>query len=269
MTILSHFKAEGTFIELDYAQLEIRVLALATGDKNLVEDLVSGRDMHTYFASRIFNKDVEEVSQAERKLAKGFSFQLQYGAGYRSIAESWNVDTQLVKGFIKDYYDRYKKVKKWQESWLKQAESSFEYRGESSKDSLSIPSYYVSNIWGDKEAFFLLADQWNGEYKVSPTKVKNYPIQGAGADIMIMMLGVLDEDLSRDFDGQVRMLNTVHDSVLIEAPDTLLEDAVQAAKQSLESVPSELHKLFGVESPVEFPVDYSTGKTLEEVKHAA
>ena len=267
--ILSHFKTEDTFIELDYAQLEIRVLALATRDKNLVEDLVSGRDMHTYFASRIFNKPVEDVTQPERKLAKGFSFQLQYGAGFRSIAESWNVEPELVKGFIRDYYTRYAQVKKWQAKSLKEAEASFSWRGESTKDSLSIPSYYLSNIWGDKEAFFLLADKWKGEYKVSPTKVKNYPIQGAGADIMIMMLGVLDQDLSNSFDGRVRMLNTVHDSVLLEAPNCLVDDVVHTAKKSLESVPAALHKLFGVESPVEFPVDYSVGKTLAEVKQAA
>jgi DNA polymerase-1 len=267
--ILSHFKTKDTFIELDYAQLEIRVLALATRDKKLVEDLVSGRDMHTYFASRIFDKKVEDVTQPERKLAKGFSFQLQYGAGFRSIAESWNVAPKLVKGFIRDYYTRYATVKKWQEKSLKEAEASFSWRGESTKDSLSIPSYYLSNIWGEEEAFFLLADKWKGEYKVSPTKVKNYPIQGAGADIMFMMLGVLDKELSTSFDGRVRMLNTVHDSVLLEVPDCLVDDVVHAAQQSLESVPEELHRLFGVNSPVAFPVDYSIGKTLAEVKHAA
>jgi DNA polymerase I len=267
--ILSHFKANGTFIELDYAQLEIRVLALATRDKTLVEDLVSGRDMHTYFASSIFNKNVEDVTQAERKLAKGFSFQLQYGAGFRSIAESWNVEPELVKGFIRDYYTRYAAVEKWQQGLLKEAEASFSWRGETTKDSLSVPSYYLSNIWGDKEAFFLLADKWKGEYKVSPTKVKNYPIQGAGADIMIMMLGVLDKALSTYFDGQVRMLNTVHDSVLLEVPTRMVDDVVRAATESLESVPAALYKLFGVKSPVAFPVDCSVGKTLAEVKQAA
>ena len=65
------------------------------------------------------------------------------------------------------------------------------------------------------------------------------------------------------------MLNTVHDSVLLEAPNCLVDDVVHTAKKSLESVPAALHKLFGVESPVEFPVDYSVGKTLAEVKQAA
>ena len=102
MNIQNYFVARypKTFAEFDYAQLEIRVLALASMDKQLILDINNGQDMHTYFASKIYNKPEKDINSGERKVAKGFSFQLQYGAGAKGIARFWDVKEELTEAFI-------------------------------------------------------------------------------------------------------------------------------------------------------------------------
>jgi DNA polymerase-1 len=275
MTILNYFEArEGKQLaEFDYAQLEIRVLALASMDKQLILDINNGQDMHTYFASRIYNKPEKNISKQERKIAKGFSFQLQYGAGAKGIARFWDVEESMTKRFIDEYYTRYPDIKAWQDRVQREAEDSLEHRGDR-KDGESVPRFSIPSIWRDDNGrplttYTVLGDI--SEYKstayVSPTKCKNYPIQGGAADIMFIMLNTLRTDLRvRNSIPSVTLLNTVHDSVLIEfdKDDT---DILDRVRKLLETVPSAIRRVFKVISPINFPVDVSTGFTLAEVKN--
>ena len=268
--ILTHFATDKTFAEFDYAQLEIRVLALATKCKQLIQDINDGRDMHTVFAAEIFQKPEKEITQKERRIAKGFSFQLQYGAGAKGIAKFWNVDINLAETFINSYYERYPEVSEWQEGMLSKATKTLDHRGDKNKEGEGIPSYFLPTIWQCPETkqplgyFRLLGEkpEWKNHYTISPTKVKNYAIQGGASDIMMFMLVKLQRALER---YPTKVLNTVHDSVLLEIDDNL-EEVATLTKQTLESVPEELQTEFSITSPIPFPVDYSFGKTLEEVK---
>ena len=137
-------------MEVDYAQLEIRVLALATGDKQLIRDILDGVDLHRVFAAKIFAKAEADVSIPERKMAKGFSFQLQYGAGAKSIAEHWNVDTAIVKRFIKEYYARYPQVQEWQNNNITYMKTESDYEGAMSKGTgvpTGVKSCRLPSIW--------------------------------------------------------------------------------------------------------------------------
>ena len=256
MNIQNYFVARNNkiFAEFDYAQLEIRVLALASMDKQLILDINNGQDMHRYFASKIYNKPEQDISPLERKTAKGFSFQLQYGAGAKGIARFWDVKEEFTKAFIEEYYSRYPEVRSWQQSVQKEAESTLMHMGDR-KDGESVPRFYIPSIWktstGEAVTHYAVAGDIS-KYKdtayVSPTKVKNYPIQGAASDIMMLML------------------NKLHDSVLCELSEDGAEDTAQKIAALLTRVPSALRVTFGVKSPVEFPVDYSLGLDLFEVK---
>ncbi len=256
--------------EFDYAQLEIRVLALASKDSQLIEDINSGVDMHTYFASKIFNKPASNINKGERKMAKGFSFQLQYGAGAKGIAKFWDVNQSLTQSFIHEYYERYSQVKVWQSNVEKQTQDSLEHRGDL-KDGKAVPRYYIPSIWRTTVGapitqYCILGDisSYTGNFYPSPTKCKNYPIQGAASDIMMLMLNELH---TRCKEYNIELLNTVHDSVLVEIPDNG-EAGVMCEKirTIMTQVPLVLHRVFNVQSPVEFPVDFAVGTTLEAVK---
>lgn len=269
--ILSHFEARPnyTFVEFDYKQLEIRVLALASGDKQLIDDINRGVDMHTYFAAQIFNKAEEEISPGERKMAKGFSFQLQYGSSANGIARFWDVSKLLAEAFIDKYYQRYPQVRSWQQGVLSEASDTIQYAGDR-REGLSVQRAYIPTTWRSEfdvplARFKVLSEPTMHSRKpyVSTTKCKNYPIQGAAADIMILMLNRLSKAI---WGTNSHILNTVHDSVLLEHPDYALDKRTAEGKRILEDVPSVLREVLGVEAPVEFPVDFSCGKTLSEVK---
>ena len=275
--ILDHFTARPgyTLAEFDYKQLEIRVLALASRDHQLIDDIRAGVDMHTYFASQIFNKPEGEITPKERRMAKGFSFQLQYGAGANGIARFWDVPKALAEDFIKKYYRRYPQVKKWQQSVLDEASGTLEFAGDM-QEGLATKRGYIPSIWKKQDGtalthYMVIADRyeaWGGDgtdvnYRISPTKTKNYPIQGAAADILMLMLNKLSDCL---WDQPTNLLNTVHDSVLVEIPEAKVSLNTAKLGELLMSVPKVLLEVFNVSSPVDFPVDVSTGKTLAEIK---
>lgn len=268
--ILSHFKADNTFVEFDYAQLEIRVLALATNCFQLIEDINSGLDMHTYFASQIYDKSMDDVSKEERRIAKGFSFQLQYGAGSKGIAKFWNVDEALAEKFVNSYYNRYPEINLWQEANIEHANKTMSHRGHKISGE-NVPSYFVPVIWKDLHTqrplwyFILTASKgFRDTFSISPTKIKNYPIQGAASDIMMFMLNELYVTLCSSF-PKTKLLNTVHDSILLDVGDNITE-VIEVSKKILEGVGDKLYTLFKIRSPVSFPVDVSIGETLEQVK---
>jgi DNA polymerase-1 len=278
--ILDHFTARPKhfLVEFDYKQLEIRVLALASRDKQLIRDINAGVDMHTFFASQIFNKPEGDITPKERRMAKGFSFQLQYGAGANGIARFWDVPKPLAEDFIKKYYRRYPQVKKWQEGVLEEASETLEFAGDM-QEGLATKRGYIPSIWRDENGsplvrYRVVADRqvhtqrWDAyeavNYRISPTKTKNYPIQGAAADILMLMLNRLSDHL---WQTPVKLLNTVHDSVLVEIPDNdRFLVFPQQIRELLEDVPLALRNVFNVHSPVAFPVDWSSGQTLAEIK---
>ena len=274
MSLLSNFKAppDHTFIEFDYAQLEVRVLALASGDSHLIADINSGRDMHTFFASKIFRRRESGITKSERKIAKGFSFQLQYGAGARSIAEHWGVDITLAHRFIEEYYTRYTGVESWQVASMNYAHEHMEYLGDRDPETNeSIPSCLIPSIWKDKNTgepvthyrVLAMKPKFTGvkSYTPPPTKCKNYPIQGAASDIVMMMLSRFHAKTKC-----LKLVNTVHDSFLAVVHKNKLEEGIKEGENILISVPKVLKNSFIVSTPVPFPVDYTHGDTLEEVK---
>lgn len=262
----------GNFLaEYDYSQLEIRILALASLDDQLIEDLNSGRDMHTVFASKIFNKPEEDITKKERRTAKTFSFELQYGGGAENMAKRWGVPVALTETFIEEYYHRYPKIKKYQQRTAQAASDTLVHMGDR-RDGVSVPRYYVPSIWKGEDGKPLTqyavvgSLSRRGKPYPPPTQVKNYPIQGAGADIMLMMLNKLAREIKHT---NAWLINTVHDSVLCEIiPSENGEDTqlLQKIADILSTVPQELKRKYGVESPIKFPVDYSIGHTLTEVK---
>ena len=277
--ILDHFIARPgyTLAEFDYKQLEIRVLALASRDHQLIDDICAGVDMHTYFASQIFSKPEADISVKERRMAKGFSFQLQYGAGANGRSRHWDVSKALAEDFIKEYYRRYPQVKKWQQSVLDEASDTLEFAGDM-QEGLATTRGYIPSIWKNQDGtalthYMVLADRqvytqrWDGQeavtYRSSPTKTKNYPIQGAASDILMLMLKRLSDSL---WDQPTNLLNTVHDSVLVEIPETEVNTSTLKIGELLTAVPKVLLEVFNVSSPVDFPVDVSTGQTLAEIK---
>ena len=283
MSIKRHFVScnpiNGKLIEFDYKQLEIRVLALASGSVNLIEDLNNDRDMHAMRAAEIYGMPEGEVTKRQRRRAKGFSFQLQYGASAKSIAEYWNEPLHLVEKFFDAYFTRYPEIHTMHNE-IRTIVGHLAGHGGDYVDGHPVKRSIIPSIWdrtGDTNGFFITESLGNGytggggghparRTYFPPTKMKNYPIQGGAADILLLVLGRMRKLLHK-WQHKAKILVQVHDSILFDwyhTDDTELYAFVKDIKDLMESVPEILNYMFHIQSPVEFPVDVTIGKTWQD-----
>ena len=111
----SRYGEKGVILELDYKQLEIFVLAHLSQDEQLIQDLVSGVDIHNISAQNLFGP---HYTSDERRVAKRLSFELTYGAGAKSMADKHNIPLKTARKFIHNFYERYPQVGVWQNTLI-------------------------------------------------------------------------------------------------------------------------------------------------------
>ena len=217
---ISRYGDKGNLFEIDFSQLEIVALAYLTQDPQLVEDIVEGRDMHTIRARELFN--TETPTKAQRTAAKSLSFQLQYGAGAVSMSKKLGLSKDLCTTFIKNYYERYPVVKKWQDAMIKQVKETKSLNGKRKiRNGQEQRAVRIRSCTGRLYTFIQqeapeFIKRTGSEWGFKPTEIKNYFVQGlATGDIVPLFAGELHSEIyKRRID--VKLINTVHDSVLAD-----------------------------------------------------
>lgn len=272
----SRFGEDGVLMEFDFGQLEVVALAYLTQDKQLIEDIVNGVDMHVINAANMYGVATHEVKPWQRKIAKGCTFQLQYGAGPYSMAKTWDISVDMAKHFIEQYYTRYPKVRNWQEGNIRRVKESRIVDGSITpkgyprgKGMLRLPTgrtlhFYERDV--DKKPWTsgtgAPTDFW-------PTEIKNYPVQSfATGDIVPMILGKLFRALkseNAEFNEKVKMINTVHDSVLFDVHADYISLVHQLVMEIMLGVPEYLEKDFGIEFNVPITADCKIGDNWLEM----
>ena len=270
---------DGVLLELDFSQLEIVVLAHLSGDEALKHDLLSGVDLHNVSATSLFGAG---FTKDQRRIAKQFSFQLQYGAGYKSMAASSNMPEEVAKKFIEQYYKRYPGVKAYQALLQEKIDVSRKKSHKRTPDGLPAGQ---SKFQSETARIYTFtesdAPEWMRESKwgraaksttFSPTKVKNYQVQGyATGDIVPVVLGALWRTMlafNRSRGARVvNLINTVHDSVLFDcASYSVGEEWARIAKTVMESAPKLVHERLGVEFSMPLKVEAEIGKDWFNMK---
>jgi len=264
----------GVIMEADYSQLEVICLAFLSNDLVLKRDIRMGVDLHSMSAASLYGLTYEVVRDGyiagdpvmtkKRKIAKAFSFQLQYGSGAAAMAASIGEDVEVAKAFIKAYYDRYKGVKAYQEEVARIVKAS---RKPSKRRTLSgIPAgvgHYTS-ITGRRYVFQEYdAPEWmKAKVSFSPTQMKNYPTQGfATGDIVPLILGEVYEELKKNlFLGPNALLvNTVHDSIVLDVNASYVNNAASLVKRVMEDAPRYIKETWGIDFDLPLSVGISTG----------
>lgn len=259
-------RREGGYImEADYSQLEVIVLAHLCKDKQLIKDILSGVDMHTVRASELFGVSESLVTPQQRKLAKALSFQLQYGSGAKNMAEKNNIDISIAKKFISNYYSRYPKLKAWQSELYHNVESSRKLVSKQTKKGFPVHSGWYSSETGRKYVFYTsdAPEFLDTPTSFKPTEVKNYMVQGtATGDIVPMMLGEVYRWLLEKDDDRVLLVNTVHDSIILDVslPSKETYEFGKQLKELMESAPNIYQERFGVEFTLPMKVGVTYGK---------
>ena len=232
---------DGLIVEVDFNQLEVAALAHVTKDKQLIEDISSGVDIHSALYESMFHR---KPTKEERKPFKARTFQLIYGAGARAISKQAGCSLEEAKLFIDVFYKRYPQVALWHALFAKDVDSFATYkRDESTGISEKSRMYEYKTETGRKFVFkeYYNDSKWSERmYTFSPTELKNWPVQGlATGDIVPMMVGVLFRRFI-DRSNDIKMVNTIHDSIMFD----VRKEVVVEFMLEVTDILKETHKYF-------------------------
>ncbi|WP_283678279.1 DNA polymerase I [Lentilactobacillus sp. Marseille-Q4993] len=223
----------------DYSQIELRVLASVTGDKNMQAAFKAGEDIHAETARRIFHLDSnEDVTPNLRRQAKAVNFGIVYGISSYGLANNTGISRKQAAEFIDRYFEEYPGVKKYTEDIVKFA------RENGYVETVSNRRRYLPDI--NSKSFNLRS--------FAERTAMNTPIQGSAADIIKIAMIRMDEALKA---MKTKMLLQVHDELIFEVPDDELEEVQQL-------IPKIMDSAFKLEVPLKVESHY--GKTWFDAK---
>ncbi len=213
------------FLSADYSQIELRIMAHLSGDKNMIEDFRSGYDIHAATAAKIYNKPINEVTKDERRKAKTANFGIIYGISVFGLAERMNVDRREAKQLIDNYFATYSGVSEYIERCKEEARKNG----------------YVETIFNRKR-FLHDINSHNAVVRgYAERNAVNAPIQGSAADIIKVAMVNIYRRMKKQ---QLRstMILQVHDelnfSVVPEEKDIMQNLVVEEMQHAFEmSVP--------------------------------
>ena len=230
------------FITVDYAAMELRVLAHIAKEQSMQHAFNSGADLHSYTARLLFNK--ENITKEERQIAKTVSFLIVYGGGAFNLSETMAIPLDRVEKIIKNYQRVYPGIFRY-----------MEHVNEFIKD-----NGFAYTIFGRRRNLHDVRSKDRSVVNRALRQGLNFTIQSSASDILLCgLLGVTKRFKSNDLDAQV--VATVHDSLEIISSEKDLEKTIEIVYDELVNYPY-LKKLFGINFDVPFGVDLEVGRSF-------
>ncbi len=211
--------AEGCiYIDADYSQIELRVLAHISNDEHMINAFQNGEDIHTQAASKVFNIPIDKVTKEQRSNAKAVNFGIVYGISDFGLAEQLSISRKQAKQYIEQYLQLYAGIKQFMTDIVEKAKETG-YVETQFKRRRYIPELKSNNY---------MVRQFGNRVAM------NTPIQGTAADIMkIAMINVLKELKKRKMKSKIVL--QVHDEMMIEAPLEEAETVKEILKTCMEN----------------------------------
>ncbi len=226
------------FIDADYSQIELRILSHLSGDKNMQQAFISGKDIHTSTAAQVFGMPEDMVTPEMRRAAKAVNFGIVYGISAFSLSKDIEVSVAQADRYIKSYLSNYSGVRDFMEKTVREAAE----KG------------YSETIFGRRRYIPELAAKNKNIQSFGKRAAMNAPVQGAAADIIkIAMVRVFKRLKSECPDAH--LILQIHDELIIEASE---KDAPEAAKILGEEMRN------AVKLDIPLTADVCTGKSWYE-----
>jgi DNA polymerase I len=207
-----------TLVAADYSQIELRILAHVSGDEHLRDAFAREADIHRETAARVLRKPAEEVTSDERSMAKMVNFGLAYGMSDFGLSSRAGISRQDAQEFINSYFAAYGGISRYM---LHIRETAGEQG-------------YVSTLLGRKRQIPELRSANRALKSAGERMAINMPIQGTAADIVKIAMIRLDRAL-REGGFRARLLLSVHDELLLEAPRDEVDRLVPALREAMEA----------------------------------
>ena len=228
------------FVDADYSQIELRILAHCSGDEQLIQAYREARDIHRMTASQVFHTPFDEVTDLQRRNAKAVNFGIVYGISSFGLSQDLSITRKEAAQYIEHYFETYPGIKKF-------LDDSVEHAKEKG---------YAVTLFGRRRPVPELKSSNFMQRNFGERVAMNAPIQGTAADIIkIAMIGVSEEMKKRNMKS--RLILQVHDELLIEAEESEVDEVKAILKDKMENA---------AELSVPLIADMHTGKNWYEAK---
>ncbi len=226
-----------TFVEADFSAIEMRIIAVLSGDKAMQKIFKKGLDPHKQTAQAIFQKS--KISDEERQIAKTLNYGTIYGGGANMILSNLpNLTEEEAREFLYRFYAAYPDLKSWQQ----------------------MVSDGAKVIEINRETYKISRSALRRIRYVDPrhrNALINTPVQASGADLQKIALGRIYEKLTLPKYSDFRLINAVHDSILLEVPHKRAKEASKLLKGVMEQAGNEMLKVIPCETDAKMGKDWS------------
>ena len=228
------------FVDADYSQIELRILAHCSGDEQLINAYKEARDIHRMTASQVFHIPFEEETDLQRRNAKAVNFGIVYGISSFGLSEDLSITKKEAAQYIENYFKTYPGIKAFLDNTVEQEKEIG----------------YVTTLFGRRSPVPELASSNFMQRAFGERVAMNSPIQGTAADIMkIAMIGV--NRRLKEANMKSRLVLQVHDELLIEAHQAEVEQVKEILAYEMEHAATLL---------VPLDVDMLVGESWYEAK---
>ena len=231
-------------ISADVKGLEIVTAAFLSQDQVLCKEIIDGVDIHA--------ENQRSFSLPSRLIAKVFKFRILFGGTEYSFAKdpefsSVHYSIKQWKKVIDDYYSKYSGLKKWHTKLIQEATTT-------------------GKVVGPTGRFWLFEPQLKkGETEWPVTTIKNYPVQGTGADlVMIARISLMRR--MRSLGLISRLISSIHDSLCLDCPENEYVSVGKLVKSAIQDVPANFKKLYGIDFNLPMTCEVLYGMNMEEME---
>lgn len=230
----------GVLVDADYSQIELRVLAALSDDKEMLDAFKHGLDIHRKTASEVFHVDYDDVNDLQRSEAKAVNFGIVYGISDYGLSQNLNIPRKSAKEYIDNYLGHFVGIKDYMSEEIKNGKD----KG------------YVETIF-KRRRYTPELNAKNFNIRSFGERIAlNTPIQGSAADIIkISMVKVYNELKKRNLKS--KLIIQIHDELVVDTAEDELEEVKELMKDLMEN---------SVDLNVKLSVDMNTGKNLYESK---
>jgi len=228
------------FVDADYSQIELRILAHMSGDEMLIQAYREAQDIHRMTASQVFHTPFEEVTDLQRRNAKAVNFGIVYGISSFGLSQDLSISKKEAQEYIERYFESYPKIKEFLDGCVEKAR----------KDGYSV------TMFGRRRPLPEISSSNFMQRSFGERIAMNAPIQGTAADIIKIAMNrvhrrLIDEGLKS------RLLLQVHDELLIEAAPDEVDEVKKILDEEMKGA---------ADLSVELEIDTHTGKNWYEAK---
>ena len=206
------------FVDSDYSQIELRLLAHMSGDKQLIEAFRENQDIHRSTASKVFHVPFDEVTDLQRRNAKAVNFGIVYGISAFGLSQDLDIGQKEAQGYIDSYFETYPKIKEFLDRTVAEAKE----KG------------VTKTLYGRIRPIPELSSSNYMQRQFGERVAMNAPIQGTAADIIkIAMIRVHDRLIRENYKS--RLILQVHDELLIETAEEEKDAVIALLEQEMQS----------------------------------